>query len=583
MAMNKLIYNGSYFLITMLILSSCRIHKPTVMDGGRPFNPVADNSGIELTFNELFYEGYKAMVVDENYGKAISNFEQCLKIEPKSAAVMFNLAQLYSTKKNIPEAIRLLEKATSIDNRNKWYLDLLARLYSSQEEYQNAEKTYDKIIQYYPYELTAYYNLASTQIYEHQPLKAIKTLDRLESVTGPDMELTEKKKMIWLNLDKLDKAVEEVEKLIKSDPVQTDYIKMLIDLYVANGQDDKVLPLYEKILKIDSTDGRSQLVVADYCLKNNQRQKGMELAEKAFRNENLDIDIKITFLMYNFLLQKDSSNISSVLHFSDLLTEVHPDNPRSYAFRGDVMNELNRKSEALKNYRQALVYEKSLVNLWKKVILIEFDQRNYLECAETAKQALDYFPNDPEIYFYLGVVYNQLKEFESAVKTLENGLNWVLNNDLLKGQYYSNLAEAYNSLGQYEKSDFNFEKALKIDPADATALNNYAYYLSLRRAKLDSALVMSKKSLDMEPQNSAFLDTYGWILYLQGNYDEAAKYIIKALFIKPNDADILEHYGDILYKQGKTTEALENWNKAAANGGKSDMLLKKIRDKKLYE
>ena len=574
-----------YFLIlpAILLLSSCRFHKSTVMDGGYAFNVKVDNSGLELNFNDEFYDGYKAMMIDEDYPKAISKFEQCLEIYPNSTAVMFNLASLYLYKNRDMEAIRLLEKATTIDKENKWYLDLLARLYIRQKNYGKAEKAYETILKYNPYDLPAYFNLTTAQLYAHEPLKAIKTLDRVEAITGISEELTEQKKKIWLSINKLDKAVEEVNKLIKSDPGQTDYIRLLIDLYLANGQDSKVMPLYEEILKIDSTDGRSELVVADFLIRNQQRSKGMELAEKAFRNTSLDIEDKITFLMYNFLFKKDSSNIKSVMHFSDILTEVHPENPRAYAFRGDVLSEIGRKEEALKDYKQALVYEKSLIVLWKKVILLDFDRRDYKDCIKVAKEALDYFPNDPEIYFYLGVAYNMQKDYESAVKTFEKGLDWVVGNEALKEQYYSNLGETYNSLKEYDKSDASFEKALKIDSKDATAMNNYAYYLSLRKEKLDQAAKMSEKSIDIEPQNPAFLDTYGWIMYLKGDFDQALKFIGKALTLKPNDADILEHYGDVLFKQGKTDEALENWEKAARNGGKSEILQKKIREKKLYE
>jgi len=126
---------------------------------------------------------------------------------------------------------------------------------------------------------------------------------------------------------------------------------------------------------------------------------------------------------------------------------------------------------------------------------------------------------------------------------------------------------------------------LKIDSADSYVLNNYSYYLSLRNEKLDKAEEMSRRSNQISPANASFEDTFAWILYKEGKYDEAVKWIHKAM---SNGADknptILEHMGDIQYKLGNPDQALEYWQKAKEAGSDvSDLLEKKIRDKKLYE
>ena len=80
------------------------------------------------------------------------------------------------------------------------------------------------------------------------------------------------------------------------------------------------------------------------------------------------------------------------------------------------------------------------------------------------------------------------------------------------------------------------------------------------------------------------MDTYGWILYQKGDYEEAKKWIEKALM---NGSDtnsvILEHYGDILFRLGDKEKAFKFWNEARQKGKGSDFLDKKIADKNLYE
>ena len=116
-------------------------------------------------------------------------------------------------------------------------------------------------------------------------------------------------------------------------------------------------------------------------------------------------------------------------------------------------------------------------------------------------------------------------------------------------------------------------------------MNNWAYYLSLRGEKLDKAEEMSKKSMELEPNSAIFEDTYAWIVYKMGRFTDAKEWMEKAFSHGADkSAASLEHYGDILFKLGDPDKALEYWLKAKKAGdGTTDLLDKKIADKKLYE
>ena len=90
---------------------------------------------------------------------------------------------------------------------------------------------------------------------------------------------------------------------------------------------------------------------------------------------------------------------------------------------------------------------------------------------------------------------------------------------------YTSIGDAYNSLKDYKASDDAYDTALSMDPRNVTVLNNYAYYLSVRNTRLNDAEKMSRRSLELRPDESTFLDTYGWILYQQGKYESARKYL----------------------------------------------------------
>ena len=124
---------------------------------------------------------------------------------------------------------------------------------------------------------------------------------------------------------------------------------------------------------------------------------------------------------------------------------------------------------------------------------------------------------------------------------------------------------------------------MKIDSDNTFALNQYAYYLSLRKENLEKAEKLAKKANDLLPENRKYMDTYGWILFQERKYREAELWLGGAAKLGPKDQTILEHYGDVLFRLNKTNEALKFWEDAKAAGGNSELLLKKIKEKKLND
>jgi Tfp pilus assembly protein PilF len=146
------------------------------------------------------------------------------------------------------------------------------------------------------------------------------------------------------------------------------------------------------------------------------------------------------------------------------------------------------------------------------------------------------------------------------------------------------LGDTYHELKNNIASDEAYENALRLDPENAVVLNNYAYYLSLRSEKLEQAKRMSFKAVELDPENASNLDTKAWVLYKLKLYDEAKIVIELALNAsEENSAEVYEHYGDILYMLGNKKKAIKFWKRARKKGSESELLSKKIRDKKLYD
>ena len=106
-------------------------------------------------------------------------------------------------------------------------------------------------------------------------------------------------------------------------------------------------------------------------------------------------------------------------------------------------------------------------------------------------------------------------------------------------------------------------------------------------ADLTKAERLSAKTIQKEPDNITYLDTYAWILFRKNSFSLAQIYIERAISLMNNSeedsATIYEHYGDILFKLGKTEDAVIQWEKAYRTDNKNLILKKKIELKEYIE
>ena len=204
-----------------------------------------------------------------------------------------------------------------------------------------------------------------------------------------------------------------------------------------------------------------------------------------------------------------------------------------------------------------------------------------------ASRALELYPMMPEFYYFKGMAEYQKKDIESAVKTFNDGLMMVVNNDELKSTFFTLLGDCYHELGEQDKTFSNYDNALALRPDNLYVMNNYSYFLSTSNTNLEKAEALGKKIVEAEPENSHYLDTYGWALFKNGKYNEALKYLNEAMKYSSGDdkATIYEHIGDVKWKLNDSDSALKYWqdayNQDAVNA--SEILKKKINDEKYYE
>eukprot|EP00825_Cyclidium_porcatum_P010542 TRINITY_DN15399_c0_g1_i1.p2 TRINITY_DN15399_c0_g1~~TRINITY_DN15399_c0_g1_i1.p2 ORF type:complete len:149 (+),score=23.71 TRINITY_DN15399_c0_g1_i1:186-632(+) len=143
------------------------------------------------------------------------------------------------------------------------------------------------------------------------------------------------------------------------------------------------------------------------------------------------------------------------------------------------------------------------------------------------------------------------------------------------------MGDIYHTKKQDALAYAAYDSSLVYNANNVGALNNYAYYLSVEKKNLDKAEEMSYKTIKVEPDNGTYLDTYAWILFEKGKYTEAKIYIDDAMKKGGDKSDVVtEHCGDIYFMNGAREDAVKYWIKSREMGNKSEILKKKIEQKK---
>jgi len=125
------------------------------------------------------------------------------------------------------------------------------------------------------------------------------------------------------------------------------------------------------------------------------------------------------------------------------------------------------------------------------------------------------------------------------------------------------MGDSYYESQQSLQAYAAYDSALVHHALNVGTLNNYAYYLSLEGKQLVKAEQMSKKTVEIEPKNETYLDTYAWILYMQKRYSEARTYMDRALQNGGDKNPVeLDHAGDIYVKLKLNKEAIDFWTRA---------------------
>lgn len=522
----------------------------------------------------------KALADDEGAYKA---FARCAELSPSNAVSWYELARLDHLRERQGQALANIRKAVELEPANYWYHQAYAGFLLEYGLYDEARKELEWLINDHPDELQAYYDLAASYLYDEDGKGAIKAYERLEERIGIDPEVSFQKQRIFLLMGEPEKALAEVDRLAEAFPEPEIYghkAAMLMDL----GRVDEAEATLQKLLTLDSTNGNAWLMLSRIYARDGREEASWEALTKAFLSPDVSIDEKIGVLLRFFnASENDPTSLDRAFTLLEKLDIAHPDDPKTHSMHGDYLLREGRYREARDRFARAVAIDPNHQLIWAQLTELDMQLGEWELLVEDASNARNAFPAQPVFYLMSAIGQLQIGQYDEAIKNLNVGKSYILDDPLLLANFLSSLGEAYYRVGEFKRSDEAYEKALTLTPDDPLVMNNYSYYLALQGRKLERAEELSRKSNEIMPETASFQDTYGWIQFKMGNYEAALDWVGKAIRAGANDGVVLEHYGDILFHLNRVDEAVQYWQQALEAGGASSSIEKKITDRTWYD
>ncbi|MFY0684817.1 MAG: tetratricopeptide repeat protein [Balneola sp.] len=504
---------------------------------------------------------------NEEYERSLELLLEARKELGAESGVNFAISDTYFAKKDLVNAALYGKEAVQQDPENKWYRLKLAEIYRSAGENNATVEELQKLLQFHPNDFDALFMLADTYKDYGEYLKSNQILDQALKLTGPQHSIYLLKFRNFEALGVRDSAIIQLEALKELDPDNLTTLNILSEYYTSSGQDGSAKKVLTEALNRNARDPQTLMNLAGIYIEDQQWDSAGALIRTFLADKVILPEEKLSVAQFLYKKQQDSPLNEELKKEAgwaiDTYTESSPGYGPAFTLAGQYyaqVNEIDKAIEKLKKGNDLLPQDDIA---WRLRLQLLLSENRLEEAIEVGQEADENVPDDSFIQFFVGSAYMLSDENEEAVSWLERASR-APSRRPFKSVVYSTLGDAESNLGKSEEADRAYELALRYDPENHNAMNNYAYNLSVRGEKLERAEELALRAMELEPENAAYLDTMGWIFYKTGEYEKAKRFIKASIDLDPETAgaEVLEHLGDVYEKLGDLEEAQKLWKQA---------------------
>lgn len=510
----------------------------------------------EETYSYAFLTGVAKLNAGDTIS-AVRLLEHAGDMNPAAPEVYFYLAQCRGSEDGDSTRHALIAKAAALDPTNVTYKEALVPVMVGQDDIPAAARLAEEIVRAQP-ERT---DMLEVLLQMYQYLKdwpaMLTVLDRLETQEGSSAQLALRRMQIYNNMGEAKRAERALRQLVADDPLNLGFRVLLGNYLLQHDKKKEALREYRAVLAEEPDNPDALMSLMDYYRSQGQGELADAERDRMLLSPKTDQETKILVLKQAIRANEQATGDSTQI--LRLIDRLLADPKADIAFHEIKLAYMQMKKMPEDSLRTVLttMLDRRPEHAAARFQLIQmaWAKGDAAEMVRLARPAEQYNPEEWAFSYFLGVGLFLSDKKAECVEALERAAAHVdeKKERNLAVEMYSLLGDALHATGRADEAYAAYDNCLRLDPDKHACLNNYAYYLSEENKDLDRAATMSLATIKAEPNNATYLDTYAWILYLQGRYTEAKIYIdmaVKNLDPKEDNHVVLDHQKAITDRAG---------------------------------
>jgi tetratricopeptide (TPR) repeat protein len=480
--------------------------------------------------------------LNNDFRKAETEFKAAIALQPDSEEAITTLALLYDDEGDNARATQVLTGIPDAGRSAKLY-SVLGYTYEQQKQYKEAISAYRKAIGLDRENLDAIRGLAQNLLNDGQVDAALEQYKIIADSNPEDAQTYLRIAEIYRKQGKYDQALENLKKAESMVPDSIEVPYNIAAVYQAQGRFDDAVQVLQDLLK------KTEKAEGNY----NQNEKNN----------------RAVFLERLGTIYREQGNTQLASETFRKMTALGDENAvRGYQQLIDTYREGKQWQQATAAAKEAV--QKLPKDRGLRMVLDGqmADSGDADKALKDVHSLLEGKPEDREVYITLAQMNTRLKRFGDAEGALDKAEEFSTKPEDKQYIYFLR-GSTFEREKKYDQAEEQFRKVLASDPQSAMTLNYLGYMLADRGVKLEEALTLIKKAVDLDPSNYAYLDSLGWAYFKLGKYDIAEENLVKAAQREGSDATVQDHLGDLYQKTGRLKLAAAHWERAVQEWNKT--------------
>jgi tetratricopeptide (TPR) repeat protein len=551
-------------LLPLLLLTACAGVAP-IPENASPVTP--DNHEIHSRSLYLFS---RARIADHegNFPEALNLLREAITLDPTSAKLHGEVADIKLKIGQIPEALEYIDKAIELDPDYRPPYLLGGVLMSSTGKDLEAADYFRKAVKIDPSKDEAYLHLALTltRLFEYE--EAVSTLKALVKL-NPDSILgyyylgrTYSQMKLYRD------ALGYFTKVLELKP---EFDQAVIDkaaTYEALSDYPNAIETYRSL--VDRDEHRTAVLqrLTQLLLQQRRFAEALEYLRLAaqYGLGGQETNRKIG-LVHLELEQFDEA----IALFGEML-EKDPSAENIRLYRGIAYEEKGEFDYAYSEFNKISRNTPIYLEAVSHIAQILKEQGKVDAAIAVLREAIGENRGRLELYLNLSSLYESIDRPQAGLEILlENEQSFQKESRL-----HFRIGVLLDKLGKRNESINRMKQVLLLAPNDAQALNYLGYTYAEMGIHLEEALKYIKQAIAIRPRDPFILDSLGWTYFKLKRYDEAVEALEEAISLVDDDSTIIEHLGDVYAARRAIKKALKQYQRAFELAPERKELLEKI-------